>query len=150
MLPLPSAGSLPLYLLRYEQGADLSLHSNTPYGQYPPDWDDIATFIKWLANGRCEHCTHRHDRKTWHILTTHHINRIVSDNRYVNLVALCQRCHLYFQVTYRPDQEWLFDEFIPLWAKRRQITQNPTLPTHHPIENAAPEGKEYQGAGQGS
>jgi len=126
---LPNPATFPLYMLRFEQGVDLSLHSNTPRNKYPADWDELAIFIKYLANRRCEHCDHPHSVKGAYVLTVHHLDLFKSNCLYSNLVALCQRCHLYVQARYRNDQIWLFDDFIPTWAKARSIIANPQRPT---------------------
>lgn len=111
----------PLYALRHYQGVDLSLRSDTPYDTYPQDWDDIATYIKVLAKRHCEHCGHLDDLATRHTLTVHHLDMIKSNCLYTNLVALCQRCHLYVQSCYVVNQGWLFDDFIPPWVKCRHL-----------------------------
>lgn len=88
---------------------------------YPPDWPDIARYIKEKAGWRCEHCDHPNDYESGHVLTVHHLNGIKSDCRYENLVALCQRCHLHIQAKYRPGQQWLL--IPPKWAINRGLTQ---------------------------
>jgi 5-methylcytosine-specific restriction endonuclease McrA len=87
---------------------------------YPTNWPDIATAVKLLANGRCEHCHHPHDVPSGHVLTVHHINMLKHDCRYQNLIALCQRCHLHLQHRYRPDQPRLLGD-RPTWAAVRGL-----------------------------
>lgn len=111
----------PLYALRHYQGIDLSITSDPSYTEYPKDWDDIATYIKVLAKRHCEHCGHVDNLATRHTLTTHHLDMVKSNCLYTNLVALCQRCHLYVQSCYVVNQGWLFDDFIPPWVKKRHL-----------------------------
>lgn len=131
-LALPSPATYPLYLFRHQQGADLSLHSNTPPGQYPADWDGISVFIRYLSHGRCEHCNLSHAHQGYGSLTVLHLNRLKHDCRYVNLVSLCQKCLRYVRAAYRPDQACLLDDFVPVWAKRRNITTSPSLTASQP------------------
>lgn len=111
----------PAYALRLELGQDLSIAGSVEDDIYPSDWPDIAYFIKTLAHWHCEHCGHPNDYGKRRTLTTHHLNMIKSDCRYINLVALCQKCHLYIQGTFIPQQLFLLDDFIPLWVLRRGI-----------------------------
>ena len=71
-------------------------------GTYPTNWPTIATAIKALAFWRCEACNAPDDYLSGHVLTTHHLNGDKCDCRFVNLVALCQRCHLKIQARYHP------------------------------------------------
>uniref|UniRef100_A0A6H1ZTN8 Putative homing endonuclease n=1 Tax=viral metagenome TaxID=1070528 RepID=A0A6H1ZTN8_9ZZZZ len=86
---------------------------------YDEDWEDIATWIKSLANWHCEDCGARHDPYTGHCLTVHHLDGDKANNERENLKALCQRCHLKRQGRLRlygpegPDQMRLFPEFEP-------------------------------------
>lgn len=73
-------------------------------GNYPPNWDEIATTIKNQAGWRCEHCAHPHDIAAGYMLTVHHLDMNPANCAYENLVALCQRCHLSIQARYRPGQ----------------------------------------------
>ncbi len=120
----PPAGYLlrePIYALRLKLGQDLSITGSLKAGVYPTDWPDITYFIKHLAKWHCEHCGRANIAKVHRVLTTHHLNLIKSDCRWTNLVALCQRCHLYVQGTYVPKQLYLLDDFIPSWVLSRGI-----------------------------
>jgi 5-methylcytosine-specific restriction endonuclease McrA len=86
---------------------------------YPDNWLEIAQHIKGLAGWRCENCGHPHDFETGHVLTVHHLDMDPSNCDYTNLVALCQRCHLHIQATYKPGQQFMFDK--PQWAEIRGL-----------------------------
>lgn len=87
---------------------------------YPKNWDKIAKTIKDLANWRCEHCNHEHEPETGYTLTVHHLDGNKAHNKYKNLVALCQRCHLSIQARYFPGQQVLFDD-PPQWMIKRGL-----------------------------
>lgn len=62
-----------------------------------------------------DRCTHPRDGKL-RILTVHHLTGQKDDNRWWNLLALCQVCHLQIQGRVIPERPWLFahsDWFIP-------------------------------------
>ncbi len=65
--------------------------------RYTKNWKEIAYQVKEKAGWKCNQCGHPDDYKTGYGLSVHHLNRIKSDNREENLVALCQRCHLRFE-----------------------------------------------------
>ncbi len=85
--------------------------------RYPKDWEEIARRVKDAAGWRCEHCGHPHDPINRYTLTVHHLDMNPANCADTNLVALCQRCHLHIQGTWKPGQEWLFD--APRWAVQR-------------------------------
>jgi 5-methylcytosine-specific restriction endonuclease McrA len=65
---------------------------------YPDNWQRISLLVRKRAGGRCELCPAEHGRRHWLtgsrvVLTVHHINGDPTDNRRLNLLALCQRCH---------------------------------------------------------
>jgi len=76
--------------------------------EYPENWDEIALEIKCAANFECKHCGHVDDQPSGHVLTVHHIDGDKSNCDPLNLVALCQRCHLHFQNMNLKAQGWLF------------------------------------------
>lgn len=94
-------------------------------GEYPNNWDQIATAIKTLADWRCERCGHPHDPKgeipcddlcdmkykhpkgKGRMLTVHHLDGNKSNCTAWNLAALCQACHLQIQVKVNLDQMWI-------------------------------------------
>lgn len=96
------------------------------YKKYPKDWKQLRAVVLDRAGHRCELC-HARDRTVifrddsgrWYnfrlnpcakpiriILTLHHINHDITDNRLINLIALCQRCHL------RLDRPWKTRRFL--------------------------------------
>lgn len=52
-------------------------------------------------------CTHLRDGKL-RILTVHHLDGDKANNRWWNLLALCQVCHLQVQARVIPERPWLF------------------------------------------
>ena len=68
-------------------------------GEYPEDWDIVATRIKALAGWKCERCgaVHERDGEDGFVLTVHHLIGDKFNIEYWNLCALCQRCHLKIQ-----------------------------------------------------
>jgi len=73
--------------------------------RYPPNWSDISDRIRFgRANGRCEFC-----RIALHgephpvtgsivVLTTAHLADPIEDCSDENLAAMCQRCHLTYDI----------------------------------------------------
>lgn len=62
-----------------------------------------------------EHCTHPRDGKL-RILTVHHLTGRKDDNRWWNLLALCQVCHLQVQGKVIPEQTYMHPHtpwFVP-------------------------------------
>lgn len=53
------------------------------------------------------HCTHLADGKL-RVLTVHHLDGDKGNNRWWNLLALCQVCHLQIQARVIPERPWLF------------------------------------------
>lgn len=70
------------------------------YSLYHPKWSLISKLIRFRrAGNRCERCgaeNHQPHRITGSkvILTVAHLDRDRRNNRFNNLAALCQRCHL--------------------------------------------------------
>jgi hypothetical protein len=70
------------------------------YSKYHPKWKLISKLIRFKrAQNKCEWCGA--DNYQPHpitgsrvILTCAHIDRDIKNNRFNNLAALCQRCHL--------------------------------------------------------
>lgn len=78
-------------------------------GEYPSNWPEISTQIKRAASWRCIRCHAAHDPDTGYTLTVHHLDMNPSNNRWWNLLALCQRCHLHIQGKLHLDQPYMFD-----------------------------------------
>jgi 5-methylcytosine-specific restriction endonuclease McrA len=73
---------------------------------YPPNWDRISLLIRERAGWKCELC--RAANGSSHpvtgsevVITVHHINGDPTDNRRINLIALCQRCHNRLDLPFR-------------------------------------------------
>jgi hypothetical protein len=62
--------------------------------QYPPNWEEIAKWVKDNAGWRCELCKHPHEPNAGYTLTVDHLDFNPANCDYENLAALCQRCHL--------------------------------------------------------
>lgn len=77
---------------------------------YADDWDYIATRTKIAAGWKCIRCKHRHDPSTGYTLTVHHLDLDPSNNRWWNLLALCQRCHLSVQARVDLRRPWVMAE----------------------------------------
>lgn len=121
------------YAIRYGANRDLSVSGEARKDGYPTDWDDIAHFIKTLAGYRCEHCHHPNDKRANRVLTVHHLDLIKAHCHYNNLVALCQKCHLWMHgIKWDPQQTWLFPDQIPGWVLARALgshSESPPIPT---------------------
>lgn len=75
--------------------------------RYPDDWDQISARIRFeRAEGRCEFC-----RIAYHgephpvtgsivVLTTAHLDHQPEHSEDENLAAMCQRCHLTYDVPF--------------------------------------------------
>lgn len=82
-------------------------------GVYPPDWKAIATAVKAEAGWRCIRCDHPHDPPAGYTLTVHHADMNPANNRWWNLLALCQRCHLRIQGKVILERPWVMTEHTP-------------------------------------
>lgn len=90
---------------------------------YPADWPEVSKRIRERSGGRCEcegecglhrdhpgprRCEERNgQRAKWAagvvILTVAHLNHTPADCRDENLKAMCQRCHLRYDVDHHRD-----------------------------------------------
>lgn len=112
------------------------------YSKYPKDWKQISLRIRERSGGQCEcegecglHRTTRGPRRCcemngqpakWAkgkiVLTVAHLNHIESDCRDENLKAMCQRCHLRYDVEHhkknsaktREAKKWKNQTALPL------------------------------------
>jgi 5-methylcytosine-specific restriction endonuclease McrA len=70
------------------------------YREYHPKWSLISRLIRFRrAENRCEWCGAENYQPhpitgSKVVLTVAHIDRDKNNNRFSNLAALCQRCHL--------------------------------------------------------
>ena len=76
------------------------------YKKYPADWKWLRMDILARAEDRCELCNTKNYKPHWKtgskvVLTIHHINFDIKDNRKYNLIALCQRCHNKLDMPFR-------------------------------------------------
>jgi hypothetical protein len=78
-------------------------------GSYAGDWKVIADEVKSSARWTCIRCEHAHDPAAGYCLTVHHLDGDKANNRWWNLLALCQRCHLVIQANVIPDRPFLFE-----------------------------------------
>lgn len=101
-------------------------------GEYIEDRKALHDQVRAAAGDRCircfhpkgdrpgafmpcdERCTHPRDGKM-RILTVHHLTGDKGDNRWWNLLALCQSCHLTIQGRVIPERVWLFEH--SLWFR---------------------------------
>jgi len=75
------------------------------YKEYHPKWRLISRLIRFIrANNKCENCgadnykPHPVTGSTV-ILTVAHLDHDKNNNRFTNLKALCQRCHLRYDLS---------------------------------------------------
>jgi len=77
------------------------------YKNYHPQWKIISKdIIKNRAKNRCELCNAENGKPHWKtgskvVLTVHHLDRDVKNNKPYNLIALCQRCHNKIDLPFR-------------------------------------------------
>ncbi len=103
-------------------------------GDYPPNWDDIASAVKEAAGWKCVRCGHPHDPPRGYSLTVHHLTMNPSQCEWWNLPALCQRCHLTIQHKVVMERPWMFDHTG--WFK-------PYAAGYYAHEHGLPEDREY-------
>lgn len=95
-------------------------------GEYIPERKELHNAVRAAAGNRCircghpegdgherrapcdERCTHPRDGKM-RVLTVHHLDGNKANNRWWNLLALCQACHLTIQGRVIPERPWLFE-----------------------------------------
>lgn len=109
-----------------------------PSDDYPNLWKRglIQQQCYKRAGYRCEHCgmkfvsgstlaesVLRRDGRPM-VLTIHHINNIKQDCSMRNLVALCQRCHMYVQYRWQPGAILPWVE-VPVWITSRNLPYIP-------------------------
>ena len=68
------------------------------YRKYPKNWEELRAEVLKRANNCCELCGAHNYMPHWKtgakvVLTVHHKNFDINDNRLSNLIAVCQRCH---------------------------------------------------------
>lgn len=76
------------------------------YKDYPDNWKQIVWLVKQRSKNKCELCPAENGKPHWKtkskvVLTVHHINFNKKDNNMMNLLHLCQRCHLRLDLWYK-------------------------------------------------
>ena len=104
-------------------------------GDYPVNWEEIATQTKEAANWRCVRCGHKHDPETGYSLTVHHLDINPANCAWWNLAALCQRCHLHIQHKVIMERPWLMFPHS-LWFQ-------PYVAGYYAHRRGLPEDREY-------
>jgi len=65
---------------------------------YPVNWKELSAETRKKAGNKCELCGKPNgslsDRGTKVVLTVHHIDGNKLNNKPLNRIALCQKCHL--------------------------------------------------------
>jgi 5-methylcytosine-specific restriction endonuclease McrA len=86
-------------------------------GEYipPKARKELHNRVRTEAGDACIRCLHPNDVASGHVLTVHHFDGNKANNRWWNLMALCQRCHLTVQGRVNPQLPY-FLEHSP-WAK---------------------------------
>ena len=84
---------------------------------YPKNWKKISKLIRERAGGLCELCLAQNGKPhpitdSRVVLTVHHINNDPTDNRPINLIALCQRCHLRLDMPFKRKPYWEEESLI--------------------------------------
>ncbi len=79
-----------------------------PCGEYPDNWNEIASTSKVKFNYCCERCGHKDDYESGYVLTVHHLDSDKSNCKEWNLAVLCQRCHLTIQGKVNMFQFYMF------------------------------------------
>ena len=92
----PNEGSGPHNRLGCDKHCDLSKH---------PELDDFPNHIGTVEFGETGLWPQQRQR----VLTVHHFDGNKSNNRWFNLMALCQVCHLTIQGKVIPEQPWMFE-----------------------------------------
>lgn len=78
-------------------------------GAYTGDWPRVAHAVKEAADWTCVRCRHPHDPARGYTLTVDHLTGQKDDNRWWNLLPLCQRCHLSVQGRVIVERPWVLD-----------------------------------------
>jgi hypothetical protein len=97
-------------------------HPNGDTQRRATAWDAVESADPGLRGESIKHlvpcddrCTHARDGKL-RVLTVHHLDGDKSNNRWWNLLPLCQVCHLQIQARVVPERPWLVQHspwFVP-------------------------------------
>ena len=77
------------------------------YSKYPSYWGKLSKHIRFVrANNHCEWCGAENYQPhpitgSKVVLTVAHLDHNITNNRFSNLKALCQKCHNGHDTTYR-------------------------------------------------
>ena len=66
--------------------------NNAPINQYPDNWNEISSKFRENKQWKCEECGRDCSDNTWE-LDVHHLDSNKYNADYLNLRALCKRCH---------------------------------------------------------
>jgi 5-methylcytosine-specific restriction endonuclease McrA len=73
---------------------------------YPKNWKTLSWQVRTEAGNKCELCDALNGKphpitKSKVVLTVHHLDFNVRNNKRYNLIALCQRCHNRLDIKWR-------------------------------------------------
>ena len=105
------------------------------YKQYHPKWKLISYLIRFVrALNKCEWCKAENYKPhpvtgSQVILTVAHIDHDKNNNRFSNLAALCQRCHLTHDARQHADnrkygREWKGDHQLKIEWPENPVDNN--------------------------
>jgi len=80
-----------------------------PGSTYTQDWPEVAREAKNQAGWKCVRCGHLHEVFSGHVLTVHHLDMDPQNNKWWNIVSLCQKCHLHIQAKVNLEQPYMFE-----------------------------------------